>query len=102
MLRREPRAAQLRTVEIRDVAPMHSLVPARTACLSLMIALAATAAPTPAKATSAKSFPNCTALNRHYPHGVGKPGARDHTTRTPVTNFKRSRALYNANTGRDR
>ena len=52
--------------------------------------------------TAAKSYQNCTALNKVYPHGVGKYGARDHTSGTPVTNFKRSRALYNANDHLDR
>jgi hypothetical protein len=51
---------------------------------------------------AARSFPNCAALNRVYPHGVGRPGAHDHTSGTPVTNFKRSSSLYRANRGRDR
>jgi excalibur calcium-binding domain-containing protein len=38
---------------------------------------------------------NCTNVNRVYPHGIGRVGARDHTTGTePVTNFKRSNLLY--------
>jgi hypothetical protein len=37
---------------------------------------------------------NCTNLNKKYPHGLGKVGARDHTSGTPVTNFKRSTKLY--------
>ena len=32
-------------------------------------------------------------LNKKYPHGLGKLGARDHTSGTPVTNFKRSTKL---------
>jgi hypothetical protein len=51
---------------------------------------------------SARSFRNCTALNRVYPHGVGTRHARDHTSGTPVTNFKRSNRLYWANDGLDR
>lgn len=39
-------------------------------------------------------FKNCTALNKVYPHGVGKATARDHTSDDPVTNFKKSTALY--------
>ena len=40
-------------------------------------------------------YKNCTNLNKKYPHGLGKLGARDHTTSgTPVTNFKRSTKLY--------
>ena len=53
-------------------------------------------------ASAAKSFQNCTALNKVYPHGVGRPGARDKTSGTPVTNFKRSKALYTANRKSDR
>jgi len=38
---------------------------------------------------------NCTALNKKYPHGVGRAGARDKTSGDPVTNFRRSTHLYN-------
>lgn len=51
---------------------------------------------------AAKSYSNCDAMHNDYPHGVGKPGAVDHTSGTPVTNFYVSTALYNANTARDR
>jgi hypothetical protein len=37
---------------------------------------------------------NCTHVNKRYPHGVGKVGARDKTSGTPVTTFKRSTYLY--------
>ena len=48
-------------------------------------------------------FRNCTALNRVYPHGVGRYGARDQTkSGDPVTNFRRSNALYRRNRGLDR
>ena len=53
-------------------------------------------------ADAAKTYANCTKLNRVYPHGVGKPRAHDKTSGTPVRNFKRSRALYKANKGSDR
>jgi hypothetical protein len=39
-------------------------------------------------------YKNCTNLNRVWPHGLGRVGARDHTSGTPVTNFKRSTRLY--------
>jgi hypothetical protein len=39
-------------------------------------------------------YTNCTNLNKRYPHGLGKLGARDHTSGDPVTNFKRSTKLY--------
>jgi len=39
-------------------------------------------------------YRNCAALNKRYPHGVGRLKARDHSTGTPVTTFKRSDRLY--------
>ena len=47
-------------------------------------------------------YSNCTALHKRYPHGVGRWGARDHTSGTPVTNFKRSTRLYRQNRHLDR
>jgi len=71
--------------------------------LVLTVALA-TAAPAGAKVPP--PYKNCSQLNDRYPHGIGKIGARDHTSGTPVTNFKRSSALYAAamshNRGLDR
>ena len=41
-------------------------------------------------------YKNCTNLNKKYPHGLGKKGARDRTkSGNPVTNFYRSTKLYN-------
>ena len=37
---------------------------------------------------------NCTALNKKYPHGVGKATAKDKTSGTPVTTFRRSNSIY--------
>lgn len=53
---------------------------------------------------AAKHYDNCTKLQKVYPHGVGKPGANDRVrgTTKPVTNFKKSTALYNANKDKDR
>jgi hypothetical protein len=70
------------------------LVAATTAALFL-----GTTAPSYA---AAKTYKNCTALNKAYPHGVGRNGARDKTSGTPVTNFKVSNSLYAANRGSDR
>lgn len=51
--------------------------------------------PTSAEAASQRyKFANCTALNKVYPHGVGRKNAHDHTSGTPVTTFKRSTKLY--------
>jgi hypothetical protein len=51
-----------------------------------------------------KDYKNCTALNKVYKHGVGKPGAKDHVSghSKKVTNFYVSKGLYNANSGKDR
>jgi hypothetical protein len=35
-----------------------------------------------------------TNFNNKYPHGVGRRGAHDQTSGTPVTNFKRSTRIY--------
>lgn len=54
--------------------------------------------------SDAKKFKNCTALNKKYPHGVGKPGARDKVkgSTQPVTDFTTSKSLYSANKKSDR
>jgi hypothetical protein len=57
--------------------------------------------PTGDWAPAARTFRNCTALNKVYKHGVGRPNARDHTSGTRVTTFKRSRPLYRANKSMD-
>jgi hypothetical protein len=50
-----------------------------------------------------RKYPRCKALNRVYPHGVGRRGARDRTkSGDPVTNFKRSNVLYRLNRHLDR
>ncbi len=51
---------------------------------------------------AAKTYKNCTALNKDYAHGVGRKGARDKTSGTPVTSFKVSNSLYAANRHSDR
>ena len=60
-------------------------------------------ASTPAEA-AAKTYKNCTDLNKVYKHGVGKKGAKDKVrgTTKKVTNFKVSDALYKANKKSDR
>lgn len=62
------------------------------------------AAAAPAKAPAAKKYANCTALNRVYPHGVGKSGAVDRVAgkTKPVRNFTKNNAVYAANTKSDR
>jgi len=73
----------------------RSLVAATTAALLLGVG----AAPSHG---AAKTFKNCTAMNKVYPHGVGRSGARDKTSGTPVTTFKVSSSIYAANRGSDR
>jgi hypothetical protein len=62
-------------------------------------AAAQNAAPVAAGATE---YTNCTDLRVDYPHGVGRPGATDTTTGSPVTEFTVNRAVYDANTKSDR
>jgi hypothetical protein len=50
---------------------------------------------TSAFAATPAVYKNCSALNAKYPHGLGKATAKDKTTGTPVTTFKRSTKLYN-------
>jgi len=53
-------------------------------------------APVPAATGAVPSlWKNCTNVHKKYPHGVGKLLARDRTSGTPVTTFKRSTRLYN-------
>lgn len=64
------------------------------------LALGAVAGASPASAAAA--YKNCAAMHQDYPHGVGKPGARDKTSGRPVTSFTKNKKLYDANTKSDR
>ena len=65
------------------------------AVAAVVLMLAMTSGTALARETAAPAlYKNCTNLNKKYPHGLGKLGARDHTSGTPVTNFKRSTKLY--------
>jgi hypothetical protein len=37
---------------------------------------------------------NCTTVNNRLPHGVGRATARDRTSGTPVTTFRRDTRMY--------
>ena len=74
----------------------RSLVAATTTALLL-----ATVGAAPSHGAE-KTYKNCTALNKAYPHGVGRKGARDKTSGTPATGFKVSDSLYAANRKSDR
>lgn len=75
------------------------------AALSAAVLAAGLLVATGPVATSAeaapRTFKNCGELNRVYPHGVGRTGARDRTSGRPVTTFRVDTAVYNANTRRD-
>lgn len=69
----------------------------RLAALALVLAALLTPSASAAVAASAAMpalYKNCTNLNKRYPHGLGKIRARDRTSGTPVTSFKRSTRLY--------
>lgn len=68
----------------------------------LAVTLVVLAPAVQAEAASPPKYKNCKSLNKVYPHGVGKPGARDKGSSTPVTNFRVNRSVYNANKGKDR
>jgi hypothetical protein len=54
-----------------------------------------TASASAARETIPHKWKNCTIVNQRYPHGVGKRSAHDSTkSGAPVTNFRRSTALY--------
>jgi hypothetical protein len=61
------------------------------ATASVAATLAVTA---PASAHSTGIHDNCTELNKKFPHGVGLKSARDKTSGTPVTNFRRGNKIY--------
>jgi len=58
-------------------------------------------------AQAAVSYANCTAVQKTYPHGVGRANARDRVTSgRPVTTWRKDTAAYDraikANAGLDR
>ena len=77
-----------------------------TMAVSAVAVAGLTVAASPASAAVPAKYKNCTALQKYYPHGVGKSTARDKTSGTPVTTFKRSTKIYTAairaNKGLDR
>ena len=85
------------SVTHREEAMLRTIATGATAVL-----LTAGLVATTSTAAEAKTFKNCTQLNKTYPHGVGKPGAKDKTSGTPVTNFTRNKKVYNQNTKSDR
>ena len=47
-------------------------------------------------------YKNCTALQKKYPHGVGKSNAKDKSSSKKVSTFRRSTSLYNKIIARNR
>lgn len=71
--------------------------------VGLLVAPAASASAIPSGMDAPrKEYKNCTALNKAYPHGVGKTGAKDKASGKPVTNFKKSTKVYIENKKSDR
>jgi hypothetical protein len=73
--------------------------------VSVAFALVSVSVPAQAVTHAASGkFKNCKALNAKYSHGVGRPGAKDHTKskRGPVVNFTVDAKVYAANSGLDR
>ena len=71
----------------------------RRKLIGLLIAVAAGLIVLSASASAARDaipyrWKNCTIVNQRFPHGVGRVGAHDRTSGTPVTNFRRSNRLY--------
>lgn len=65
--------------------------------MALLIGLALSLGPAAPAQAAAKKYSNCAKLNKDFRHGVGKPGARDKTSGTPVTNFTRNKKVYDTN-----
>ena len=65
---------------------------------ALLLALSVTfvgPAVTTAEAHTTGIHDNCTNLNKKWPHGVGRRGAVDRTSGTPVRSFYRNTKAYN-------
>jgi Excalibur calcium-binding domain len=70
----------------------RKLVALLVAVVAGLVVLAASASA--AREAIPARWKNCTVVNKRFPHGVGKLRAHDRTNGTPVTNFRRSTALY--------
>jgi hypothetical protein len=88
----------LTMIHVFRTAAGRAVVAAAAAVAQLAFTPAASAEPAP------KKYANCTALLAKYPHGVGRPHARDHVSGTsrPITTFTRDAATYAKNSGLDR
>src|SRR4051812_10583897 len=73
-----------------------------TAVCTTLLGIGLVAGTSQAAEAANKTYKNCTALNKDYKHGVGKTGAKDKTSGTPVKNFKKSNSIYKKNKKSDR
>jgi hypothetical protein len=73
---------------------MRVQVSGASALLAAGAIVGGTTSATAASSAVPALWKNCTHVNKRYPHGVGRVGAHDKTSGTPVTNFKRSTFLY--------
>lgn len=83
----------------------RSIAAVMTAACASALFIGIGAIPAADAAAAPRVFANCTQINKVYPHGVGRSGARDKGTSKsfrPVTTFKRDTALYTANKKSDR
>jgi hypothetical protein len=74
-------------MNLRRVAVTAAVACALFGATGLAGAAAQAAAPAP--------YTNCTALQKKYPHGLGKAGAKDRTSGRPVTTWTQNTAAYN-------
>ncbi len=89
---------------LASLRAVHGLRAVTAVALLLIGGLAVASA---ALATMPSLYSSCAHFNARYPHGVGKVGAREHSSSgAPVTNFKRSNVIFAAamsfNRGLDR
>ena len=71
--------------------------------IGLMAIVGGVSAEAASAAPKATKYINCKAMNKVYPHGVGRTAAaRDKTSGERVTNFRVNKAVYDLNTARDR
>lgn len=76
---------------MRTKASTKSRPPTTVAALGII----ALALPGVGVAAAPRLYSSCAHLNARYPHGVGKVGARDHSSSgNPVTSFTRSNAIF--------
>jgi Excalibur calcium-binding domain len=68
-------------------------------CMFIAIALSGVAGSAADAAVKPKKYSSCKALNAVYPHGVGKPGAKDKVAAgaKPVTTFTKNAKVYELN-----